>query len=224
MDLEPNYVDIEDFTQIKKLSDEKELVGIYISSHPLVQYRNQLRENGYISLNHAETIETSKSYKSAVIIQGIKTIRTKRGEPMAFLTVSDETEDMDAVVFPELYRKESRYLVEEELIFISGKIETRNGKKQWLLSSIEPFDENKLDKEVKQRLFIKTTEQTSKEALPVILKIAKVNPGSTPVIIYYEEQKKTYQLSKDYFIHVNRDALNSLIDYFGKSNVVYERK
>lgn len=224
LDLEPNYVDIEDFTQIKKLSDEKELVGIYISSHPLVQYRNQLRENGYISLNHAETIETSKSYKSAVIIQGIKTIRTKRGEPMAFLTVSDETEDMDAVVFPELYRKESRYLVEEELIFISGKIETRNGKKQWLLSSIEPFDENKLDKEVKQRLFIKTTEQTSKEALPVILKIAKVNPGSTPVIIYYEEQKKTYQLSKDYFIHVNRDALNSLIDYFGKSNVVYERK
>ncbi|WP_026906444.1 DNA polymerase III subunit alpha [Paucisalibacillus globulus] len=223
IDLVPNYVDIEDFTQIKKLSDEKELLGIYISSHPLLQYRNQLRENGYISLNHAESIEESKSFKSAVIIQGIKTIRTKRGEPMAFLILSDETEDMDAVVFPELYRKEGRFIEEETLIFISGKIEKRNGKKQWLLSMIEPFDEKKLVNKVNQRLFIKTTEQTSKDALPVILNIAKANPGSTPVIVYHEEQKKTYRLAKEYFIHVNKETLNTLTDFFGKPNVVYER-
>src|SRR5690606_14287984 len=122
-----------DFSQIKKLADEKELLGIYVSSHPLVQYRSSLRGNGYVSLQHAKEFE-KKNLKSAAIIQEIKTIRTKRGEQMAFLTLSDETDDMDGVVFPELYRNTRRYIEEEKLIFISGKIESRNGKKQWLLS------------------------------------------------------------------------------------------
>lgn len=224
LDLEPNYVVIEDFSQIKKLSDEKELLGIYISSHPLIQYRSVLRENGYITLQHAKELEGNKNVRSSVIIQAIKTIRTKRGEPMAFLTVSDETEDMDAVVFPELYRLNSRYIEEEALVFISGKIESRNGKKQWLLSTIEPFEEENLNQRSKSRLFIKTTEQTNKDALTVIKKIATKFPGTTPIIVYHEEQKKTYKLANDYFIEINKQTLGSLGDFFGKSNVVYEKQ
>ncbi|WP_047985079.1 DNA polymerase III subunit alpha [Ornithinibacillus californiensis] len=224
LDLEPTYVDIEDFSQIKKLADEKELLGIYISSHPLLQYRHSLRGQGYISLHHSMELEGKKQLKSAAIIQGIKTIRTKRGEPMAFVTMSDETEDMDAVVFPELYRMSSRYLEEEQLVFITGKVEARNGKKQWLLSSVEPFDEGELGRSIQSRLFIKTTEETSKDALTVIRKLAHLHPGSTPVIVYHAEQQKTYRLATDYYLEINRETLRSLEDYFGKTNVVYEKQ
>ncbi|MEN2467085.1 DNA polymerase III subunit alpha [Ornithinibacillus sp. JPR2-1] len=224
LDLEPNYVEIEDFSQIKKLSDEKELLGIYISSHPLIQYREMLRGNGYVTLQHSQELEGNKQVKSAVIIQAIKTIRTKRGEPMAFITITDDTDDMDAVVFPELYRMSGRFIEEEALVYISGKVETRNGKKQWLLSTIEPFAEGKLSQPLKSRLFIKTTEQTNKDALDVIEQIAKIYPGSTPIIVYHEEQKKTYQLAKDYFLDVNKNTLRALHDFFGEANVVYSKQ
>lgn len=221
LDLAPAYVEIEDFSQIRKLAEEKELLGMYISSHPLMEYRDDLRASGYIALNQASYVEGKKHTKSAVIIQAIKTIRTKRGEPMAFVTVSDETGDMDAVVFPDLYRNEKRLFVEETFVMISGKIERRNGKLQWLLSAIEPFDENKLQPQTNARLFIRSTEQTSKEALEVILSIARKSPGTTPVIVYHEEQKRTYQLAKEYFVAVNKESLDALRQYFGKSNVVY---
>ncbi|MEN2765577.1 DNA polymerase III subunit alpha [Ornithinibacillus xuwenensis] len=223
LDLDPSYVEIEDFSQIKKLSDEKEFLGVYVSSHPLIQYRGSLRENGFIALNHAVHVEGKNNSKSAVIIQSIKTIRTKRGEPMAFVTVSDETEDMDAVIFPELYRDSSRMVKEEMLVFITGKIERRNGRLQWLLTKIEPFNPEILEVSTNDRLFIKTTEKTSKDALKIIQKIALENPGSTPIYVYHEEQKRTYQLAQDYFIQVNKNSLNSLYQYFGKPNVVFEK-
>ncbi|WP_010099145.1 DNA polymerase III subunit alpha [Ornithinibacillus scapharcae] len=223
LELEPTYVEIEDFSQIKKLSDEKELLGIYVSSHPLIEYRENLRGNGFVSLQHSQLLVNKKILRSAVIIQGIRTIRTKRGEPMAFLMVSDETDDMEAVVFPELYRNSSRYIKEEMLVDITGKVESRNGKKQWILSSIEPFNPENIKTSTNSRVFIKTTEQTSKEALPIIREIAVQNPGTTPIIVYHAVQKKTYQLAKEYFIEVNKASLKALGDFFGESNVVFEK-
>src|SRR5690625_6884490 len=52
--IEEVYTEIEDFTQMKKLTDEKELLGIYISSHPLKEYRVPLRDHGYVSLSSAQ--------------------------------------------------------------------------------------------------------------------------------------------------------------------------
>jgi DNA polymerase III subunit alpha len=224
LDLVPTYVEIEDFSLIRKLADEKELLGIYVSSHPLKEYRDTLRENGYITLRHAEDMLGKKVVKSAVIIQGMKTIRTKRGEPMAFLTVSDETMDMDAVVFPEQFRLSGAVIKEEALVFMEGKIEVRNGKTQWLLSSIVPFDVNALKNDTAARLFIKITERSSVEGLNYIHDLATKHPGSTPIIVHYEEQKRTYQLTKEYFIHINKDSLEALASYFGKENVVYQAK
>src|SRR5690625_7628503 len=83
---------------------------------------------------------------------------------MAFLTIGDETTDMEAVVFPELYRQQGRSLEEEMMIFITGKIEARNNGVQWLLSEIIPFDETKLNAKQKQRLFIKLTATSGEEA------------------------------------------------------------
>src|SRR5699024_11806884 len=94
--------------------------------------------------------------KSVVIIQSIKKIRTKRGESMAFLTLSDETEDIDGVVFPSLYRHVSRLLDVEKIVVINGKSEERNNRLQWLISTLQPFEYDTFIQSTKQ-LFIKLT-------------------------------------------------------------------
>ncbi|MFD2046309.1 DNA polymerase III subunit alpha [Ornithinibacillus salinisoli] len=221
--LEVTYVDIDDFSQMKKLSDEKELIGVYLTSHPLKNYRSQLRRNGFVSLERTKQLVGNKQVKSAAIIQSIKTIRTKRGDPMAFIKIGDETGEMDAVVFPDLYRNINRWLKEEEMITIKGKVENRNDKLQWILSEVEMFHEEIFQKAVEKRLFIKVTEQTSNNALQFVQKIAQQYPGSIPIIIHHEEQGKTYQLSYDYNVDPNYECMQALHRQFGKPSVVLEK-
>ncbi|RKQ29900.1 DNA polymerase III subunit alpha [Oceanobacillus halophilus] len=222
LELEINYVEIEDFSIVKKLADEKELVGTYLSSHPLKEYRSTLRANGYIPLKAAPKLIGKRKVKGVGIIQSMKSIRTKRGDPMAFLTVGDETTEMDAVVFPELYRNTNRWLEEEMIIMITGKIESRNNKLQWVLESIQPFDENKLETSSNQRLFVKISEDKQNQSLKWMRKVAERYPGSTSVIIYHEETKQTYRLANEYSIHATYDCLQAFREFFGKENVVLQ--
>ncbi|OZU89737.1 DNA polymerase III subunit alpha [Virgibacillus indicus] len=223
IELEESYVSIEDFSQAKKLADEKELLGIYVSDHPLKSHRDKLRGNGFVTLKNAEKLTGKRNIKSAAIIQNIKTIRTKRGDPMAFITVSDETGDMEAVLFPDIYRDVSRWLNEEMLVMLEGKIESRNNRIQWLLSEIGTFDEDRLKSVQQSRLFIKLTGQNSETALEKIKTIANLYPGNISIIIHHEKQKKTYQLANNYSINANYECLQAFRSYFGKENVVFEK-
>lgn len=220
MDLVATYVEIEDFSLMKKLADEKEFVGIYISSHPLANYREKLRGNGYVTLSQSNAKSGKRSINSAAIIQAIKTIRTKRGDPMAFITISDETSDMEAVIFPDVFRDVKRWLKEEEIVFIKGKIEARNNKHQWLIQEINQFNEEELETKNNQRLFIKFSEKNSEDVLLILKEIASKYPGATPVIIHREDKKKTYQLASEYFMEVTNGCLRELRNYFGGANVV----
>src|SRR5690625_1310476 len=154
-----------------KLSDGEELLGIYFSIHLLKLYPVPLRYHGYVYLSSAQKMSDRQPVTSAVIVQSIRKIRTKRGDPMAFMLVGDESEDLETVIFPELYRAEHRWLEEEMLIIIQGKIEIRNGRPQMLLHKIKPFDETLLIKS-EQRLFIKLTEADSEKELAKIKEIA----------------------------------------------------
>ena len=220
LDLEENYVAIEDFSLMKKLADEKELLGIYVSSHPFNNYREVLEANDYITMLDAEKMEGKRNLKSAGIVQTIKTIRTKRGDPMAFLTVGDETGEMDAVVFPDLYREVHRWLSEEMLVTFTGKVERRNSQLQWIMSGMEMFNEQEWEINQSERLFIKLTEDNSDNALTVIKGIANKNRGRTPVIVYDQKESKTYQLSHAYFVQPDETCLDLLRNHFGADNVV----
>jgi DNA polymerase-3 subunit alpha len=224
IELEENYVDIEDFTIMKKLQDEKELLGMYISSHPLKNYRELLRRNGYISISDTELLIGKKNINGAVIIQEIKQIRTKRGEQMAFLTLADENMTMDAVLFPDLYREVKRWLEADMLVFVNGKIEKRNNKMQWVIAALKPFAEEELRQNPERTIFIKSTSETNATALRSILSVASQYPGDIPIILYDEEKKQSYKLASDYFLHPSGEALQQLYRFFGKENVVMQKR
>ncbi|WP_164216773.1 DNA polymerase III subunit alpha [Virgibacillus sp. YIM 98842] len=224
LELETSYVDIEDFSDMKKLADEKDLLGIYISSHPLERYRAKLRKNGYITMSHAKYRTAGKEQKSTAIIDKVKTIRTKRGDPMAFLTLSDETDEMEAVVFPDLFRNTKQMLEEENLIMVQGKPEKRNNRMQWILSKIQPFEAAQLEKNTKQRLFIKLPEHEQEQSLNFIKQTAYQHPGETPIILFDETTRKTYQLKEEYFIRPAAECLLALRKHFGKDAVVLQKE
>lgn len=220
--LQGDYQRVEPYSTIQQLSYEKEYLGLYVSDHPLTNSRSNLRANGYLSIGRLLEMVGRKKQKTVGIIQKINVIRTKRGDQMAFLTVSDEEEELDVVIFPDLFRTVKIWLKEELLVELLGKVEDRNNKQQMVVDQLTPFDFDQLTSlEEGKRLFIRIDEKMeNKDFVKQIKKIADRYPGATPVLIYQEKKNKTYQLMSDYNLQITRECLKALNDYFGKSNVV----
>lgn len=222
VDLDPNYVEMEPYTQIKRLALESEVLGIYVSSHPLSTYRKELRASGYLSLQQAAASSKQKGLQAAVVVQEMKVIRTKRGDPMAFLTLGDEQDEMEAVVFPNVFREIRRWLTEDMLVFIQGRIEERNGTKQWIVEAVKPFQEDDLKEEEQKRLFIKIVGEDEQAVHKEIKQITSQYPGPSPIIIHNADNKETVQLAREFWVDPSYQALRQLYNRFGKENVVLQ--
>src|SRR5699024_11584024 len=111
---------------------------------------------------------------------------------MVFFELSDEKKEMEAVVFPDLFRKTKRWLGENKLIFLRGNIESRNNQIQFIVNEIKPFDLKELKEIPDRRLFIKLVNQSSDEALQFIKKLSLKFPGKTSIIVFIKSSYLIY--------------------------------
>ncbi|MFW6283608.1 MAG: OB-fold nucleic acid binding domain-containing protein, partial [Minisyncoccales bacterium] len=134
--------DAEKATKQEKLNWEKELLGLFISSHPLENYESFLKKE---SLPVSKIINGEKFINEYVRIGGIitstKKITTKKGKPMMFLNLEDFEETIEVVVFPSIYRQNSSKLEENKIVLISGKTQKRNGDPKIICEKIDEIKE-----------------------------------------------------------------------------------
>ncbi|HLS20308.1 MAG TPA: DNA polymerase III subunit alpha, partial [Bacillota bacterium] len=221
-DFTETYAEREDFSQMEKLAFERDYLGLYSSSHPLKDRRDLLARQGYYTLLEAADRQGQTSIKSVAIIQSVRKIRTRRGDQMAFLMLSDEFFEMDAVVFPNLFQKVQSWLNEDIFVKVIGKTETRNNQLQFVIQTMEQYPLKTLE-QTKEQLFIKITSHSHREVLSMIKRIAKKYPGLTPVYVYVAKEKQTYKLSETYQLKVNDECLQWLQNEFGKDYVVLKK-
>ncbi|MFP7493324.1 DNA polymerase III subunit alpha [Terribacillus saccharophilus] len=218
VEFEATYEEQEPFSPLAILKYEKEVLGLYISSHPLASYRSNLRSSGHITVQQTESFPLKKQVRVAAVLLQQRTIRTKKGQPMAFLTLGDETGEMEAVVFPDLHRQIGRFLEEEALLDLVGRIEERNGERQLILQEGQLFSEERLEPS-KERLFIRYNDIDEEEVLEIVRECAKKYPGNVPVIVVHKETRKSYQLAASYHLELNQKMLGELRKQFGKENI-----
>lgn len=216
MKLKPTYLEKEDFSLLDKLADEKELVGVYLSAHPFSDYRLGLEKEGFTSLEKIISYKVNQTFKLAAVIQEVRKIRTKRGDSMAFITLSDETTESSAVVFPEIYRSSNLLLVEDAIVELVVKLTERNGERQVIVNEVRELnlDENK------KQLFIKVKSELADEAYEKILVLIKDEAGEIPIILHFEKTKKTFKLNETYFNSGSDLLISELRAVFGDENVV----
>ena len=128
-------------TQAEKLLWEKELLGLYISGHPLDRLRNKLEKRTMNIKKVKEDKENNLGNGMPVTIAGIiETVRqvvTKNNDRMAFLKISDLTDSIEAVCFPSIFKESIDILVAEKCIAFSGKISNRNGEKSIIIEAVK---------------------------------------------------------------------------------------
>lgn len=120
-----------------KLSWEKELLGLYVSGHPLERYREVIAKK---EMDIKKAIETGKDGASvifAAIINEVRQVQTKNNETMAFVTISDFSGSSEAVVFPRTYREFKNQIAPDKCLAIKATLNTRNGEKGFAIERVK---------------------------------------------------------------------------------------
>lgn len=179
-----NWLESEDFTQVEKFRKEQEWLGVGISQHPLVQ----LSKNPLYPITSLRELSEGQATTVLVEIQSIRVIRTKKGENMAFLQVSDSKTKLEVTVFSDQYRQFKNLLHEGRFYYLNGKVQARDGRLQLVL--------NNLKEAVSERFWIQAADHEHDAEIYHILEQYK---GEIPVIIRYENEQKNVLLP-GYFV------------------------
>ena len=217
------YPNVPEYKKEIKLGFEKEVLGIYISGHPLEEYEEKWKKN--ISavtsdfLLDEETGEAKIKDNQNVTIGGMiteKTIKyTKNNKTMAFLTVEDLFGTVEVIVFPRDYEKYSRYLIEDEKVFISGHAnveEDKNGK--LICEKIYSFDDT-----IRELWLQFATKEEFAEKEQMIYSLLSESDGKDEIVIYIASPRAMKRLGKNHTIRVNSEIVNNLTNFLGENNV-----
>ncbi|XOB42472.1 MAG: DNA polymerase III subunit alpha [Candidatus Nealsonbacteria bacterium] len=127
-------------TKSEKLSWEKELLGLFVSAHPLDDYRNIL-EKKTTKIAQLAKFPTRRTIRIGGIISKIKKIITKKGRPMLFMSLEDLSDKIEVVVFPSIIEKKPTLFKENKIVFVSGKISNRSTTPKLICEDIEEIIE-----------------------------------------------------------------------------------
>ncbi len=111
----------------EKLKWEKELLGLFVSGHPLDKYKEKLEARNISISNTKEDFKEGMTTTIVGIIEDVREIRTKKENLMAFIKIADYTSSIECVVFPKTFETLRKLIVVDKLVCIEGKITTRNG-------------------------------------------------------------------------------------------------
>ena len=215
--------DVGEYTKENLLGFEKEVLGVYVSGHPLESYEEEWRK--VISATTADfQVDPEVGYTKVrdgarEIIGGIiaeKTVKhTKTNQMMAFLTVEDLFGTVEVVVFPRDYEKYRQYLEEDNKIFVKGRVSEEDDKASKLIcEKILPFGQKK------KELWIQFPDkETYLEEEAITYGYLADSEGNDEVMIYCEKEKIVKKLPANKNISINPQILSRLMNHFGENRV-----
>jgi len=177
---------IPEFSLKEKLSMEKEMVGLYISGHPLNRYRLILDNlQGVVPIAELSEAGDRRNVAVAGLISSLRVIYTKKGRPMSFLTLEDLTGEIEVIVFSDIHEKYQKDLLEERVVLIYGATDVKEEEEVKVICKDIMF----FPPEPKQ-LFIRIDGDRPLGELVSLRDILADYPGGTPVYLYFEKSGK----------------------------------
>lgn len=215
--------DVGEYSREMLLAFEKEVLGIYISGHPLEEYENIWRKHitatAAAFLLDEETGAVSLRDGSSAVIGGIiadKKIKyTKNDKVMAFLQIEDLAGTVEVIVFPRDYEKNADKLVVDNKVFVRGRVSIDDEKDGKLIcEQITAFDE------LKRTLWIKfSTMEDYETGAEQLMELLKESDGRDEVVIYIENPKAMKRLPANFGVNAGEALVAELGRRYGGGNV-----
>jgi len=177
---------IPEWPESQLLAYEKELLGFYVSSHPLSKYEKVLKAYATADTARLAEFQDQTDITLGGIINELKEITTKKGDRMAFLRLEDLAGSCEVVVFPELYKSAAPILQKDNTLFIKGKMNLREDDPKVVAVEIIPLAEvqKRLTKVVSVDLL---TTGLNMETLSKLKEIFEAHKGNVPLYLNFRE-------------------------------------
>jgi len=222
-DFQIRMPDVGEYSKENKLAFEKEVLGVYISGHPLEEHEERWRRMISATtadfqfdeeLNRTKVHDGEKSVVGGMIVD--KTVKyTKTNQVMAFLTLEDLLGTVEVVIFPRDYEKNRQWLEINEKVFISGRVSEEDEKASKLIcEKVIPFERTK------RELWIQFPDkETFLDEEQIVYGYLADSEGEDEVIIYCAKERAVKRLPKNRNIQINEQVLSRLMNHFGESRV-----
>ncbi|CAH0418182.1 DNA polymerase III subunit alpha [Periweissella ghanensis] len=223
----PKIAKLPDFSLAEKLAMEVEMLGVYVSAHPVEQYRKLAQQ---IDLTTINQLHVDEKVNLVILITRIHTIRTKTGKEMAFLTATDQTGEISITLFPNLYQQLKKQIATGQVFVLRGKVE-QNRELQIvadymkLARDIKVKNNANISENPQGQWFLKIAKDKNQTVIENELRqILQANPGENPVIIVYEIDNRKILMPKQWWLKKNQQLMQSLTSLLGQGNVIFKEK
>ncbi|MEO8399602.1 MAG: DNA polymerase III subunit alpha, partial [Ignavibacteriaceae bacterium] len=222
---EPELNIIEPWTQKERLAKEREVIGFYVSDHPLRKYEVDYKSFASIHLGETEQLEEMDKVRACGVITGLRTKIDKSGRTMAFFTLDDFSGSCECLMFSKTYEKFSDFIEEEECVIMIGTPESsgdaiklhiedvipiKNARKRFTQSVKIVFDKEKNNE--KTIKLLKSILDKYKGNFPIFLH--HCSNGSKPKIFFLEEFK----------VDLSDDFVAEITNLLGEDSLTFSRK
>jgi DNA polymerase-3 subunit alpha len=170
-----------EFDRRELLALEKETLGLYLTSHPLAEVRDQLRRKVDLPLAELAYRNEGEVVTIGGIVSSLRTMTTKKGDLMAFVRLDDAVSTVEVVVFSSAYANAREHLYEDRVLVVKGRVDRREeGETKVVALEVTPFDAVALTGEVRVRVDARTTPASFIDGLG---RAIRDFPGTSPVVV-----------------------------------------
>jgi len=207
--------EITEFTPDQLLRMEKELLGLYISAHPLERLREALEVQSEVRIADISEMNEGEIVKIGGLLSNCKKAVTKRGDTMLLAEIEDLSGSIPLVVFPKVYERCAAFLNDDEVVIVKGRLnrDFRTEELNVVAEAIEPLQEV----EKIRSLEIELVEVKNREVLERMKTILQFFKGEDPVFIRLDGKK--VELGKEFRVDINPTLVEQLENLLGSGSV-----
>lgn len=239
------WPDVPPFSRRELINYEKEVLGFYLSGHPLDEYRQRAKAWGAIDIPQLLVHKMERSVRTIGLVTRVKRIVTKKGDAMAFVQLEDQGQELEAVVFPNVLAAHPTLYQEDNLLFVEGKLELKAEGVQLIIHravQLEQLKEPPTNRGAKseattkklpafeadepwicdgeQALLIKVPAHLDRRRVNQLKETLLSHPGDVTVYIFNERQHKMIRLDRRFKVAINQQLLAQVAQLVGdKANI-----
>ena len=221
--LHPDLPEIDEWTNTENLRLEKELIGLYISGHPLMAYQDDIEAFSNPMISRLCEMPTGQIVRICGIVSELRTLYDRKDRAMAFITLEDFTGSARLIAFADAYEKYKHLIHKEKMIIVSGKADRKSDEDECTIIVSEVALLEKARDSYAKKLSIKlNAKDMTHERMDQIEKILKDSPGQCNLymnVIPNESDNGMWLKSNKFTVNPTRNTVQNLRELLGKENV-----
>lgn len=232
---EIKYPQCGEFSAREILAMEKEMLGMYLSGHPLNEYANILNEKTSMPIGSISAEEDQKQLWLGGILSAVKFSTTKKGESMAYATLEDLSGNIETLIFPRNLAASRPYLENDKIVLVKGRVNYQEETPKFFAEEVRPLEKGTLNTETTPAAHAHNSKQSAKELAQAaqvkiylklsdemnaeVLGVLENYPGNCPVYLYYPEKKKMILAAQKYWVSDDNELYMNLAQKLGAENI-----